>query len=245
MKIETKSRRDHLDALLRRVREASRMNETAYRVRKYLGSFDAQLHPTLEAYDAMKPEDRPNPAKLTTIARSLDPWKGTDEPVIVYRKRKSSGQGHRFICKFGIENRALQYLAKDVLSAVLYLHPDQYLTRGGVPAAITRTKQALSDGYVWTTEFDINNYYPSLDEEKLSTLLLPLPKEVTDHVIFSRYLNLSSGFSRIRNSPGDDHEGETITPRRHFPRPTGLPQGSAASPIVAEAMVAYWYQRWE
>ena len=54
MKIKTKSRIDHLEVLLRRVREASRFNERTYRIRKYLGSFDAKLHATFEAYDAME-----------------------------------------------------------------------------------------------------------------------------------------------------------------------------------------------
>ena len=54
MKIETKSRIDHLDLLIRRVREASRFNERIHRVRKYLGSFDAKLHATLEACEAME-----------------------------------------------------------------------------------------------------------------------------------------------------------------------------------------------
>jgi hypothetical protein len=79
MKIKTKSRIDHLEVLLRRVREASRINERTYRVRKYLDSFDAKLHATFEAWDAMEEEDRPDPAKLESIASNLDAWKGTDE----------------------------------------------------------------------------------------------------------------------------------------------------------------------
>jgi hypothetical protein len=240
MKIKTKSRIDHLEVLLRRVREASRFNERTHRILKYLGSLDAKLHATIEADEAMRRNlgaAGHNEAELESIASKLDAWKGSDEPVRGYWKKKSSGKGHRFICEFGIENRALQYLVRDVLSALLDLHPDQYLTRGGVHAAITRTKQALIDGYVWAVELDINNCYASFDEEKLSSLL-PLPKKVTDHVILSRYLNLSSGFSSIGNSPGDDHGGDAITLGAISTARRGLPQGSAASPIVAEAMVA-------
>ena len=69
MKIETKSRIDYLEGLLRRVREASRFNERNYRIRKYLGSFDAALHATFEAWDAMEEEDRPDPAKLREPTR--------------------------------------------------------------------------------------------------------------------------------------------------------------------------------
>jgi len=100
------------------------------------------------------------------------------------------------------------------------------------------TRQALIDGYEWAVELDINKYYPSFDEEKLSRLL-PLPKEVTDHVILSRYLNLSSGFSSIGNSLGDDYEGDAITSGAISTARRGIPQGSAVSPIVAEAMVAF------
>ena len=238
MTFETKSRIDHLEALLRRVREASRFTERTYRIRKYLGSFDAKLHATLEAYQAMEPKDRPDPAKLKVIASGLDPWKGTKEPVLVHRIPKGSPGEYRTVLEFEIENRALQYLVRDVLIAVLELHPNQYATRGGVHAAIKHTKQALTDGYLWAVELDIKDCYPSFDGEKL-TSLLPLPKEVTEHVILSRHLNLSSRFSTVDNSQGDDHEGDAIAPEAISAALRGLLQGSAASPIVAEAMVAF------
>jgi len=102
----------------------------------------------------------------------------------------------------------------------------------------------LSDGYVWAGEFDtvIVNFsrsigialridvfltgYQSFDEDKLPSLL-PLPKEVTDHVILSRYLNLSSGFNSIGNSLGDDQVnstligklGDFVVPRTSYFRP--------------------------
>ena len=213
-------------------------NERTYRVRKYLGSFDAKLHATLEAYDAMKPEDRPDPRELASIACSLDPWKGTEEPVRVHRIPKDSPGEYRTVLEFGIENRALQYLVRDVLIAVLELHPNQYATRGGVHAAIKHTKQALIDGYLWAAELDINDCYPSFDEEKLSNLL-PLPKEVTDHVILSRYLNLSLGFSIVSAIAWEMTTRVMPSPSGPFlPPGGGLPQGSAASPIVAEAMIA-------
>ena len=61
---------------------------------------------------------------------------------------------------------------RDVLIAVLELHPNQYATRGGVHAAIKHTKQALIDGYVWAVELDIKDCYPSFDEEKLASFFL-------------------------------------------------------------------------
>jgi hypothetical protein len=95
------------------------MNESVYRVRQYLGSFDPKLHATLEAYEAMKREDRPDPQELASIAGSLDPWKGTKEPVLVHRIPKDSPDEYRTVLEFEIENRALQYLVRDVLIAIL------------------------------------------------------------------------------------------------------------------------------
>ena len=46
------------------------------------------------------------------------------------------------------------------------------------------------------------------------------------------------GFSIIGNSLGDDHEGDAIAPGAVSTARRGIPQGSAASPIVAEAMIA-------
>ena len=48
----------------------------------------------------------------------------------------------------------------------------------------------------------------------------------------------SIGFIRIGNSPGDDHEGVATTPGAVSTARQGIPQGSAASPFVAEAMIA-------
>ena len=193
--------------------------------------------PRLKLLTRWKRRIGPTRQELPSIASSLDPWKGTKEPVLVHRIPKDSPGQYRTVLEFEIENRALQYLVRDVLIAVLELHPNQYATRGGVHAAIKHTKQALIDGYLWAVELDINDCYPSFDEEKLASLL-PLPKEVTDHVILSRHLNLSIRIRLDRNSLGDDQEGDAITLKAISAARRGIPQGSAASPIVAEAMVA-------
>jgi hypothetical protein len=68
------------------------------------------------AYKQMPPHLRPDQADLPAIAQRIDPWKGTNEAVHVYRKLKSSKPGHyRLIMNFGIENRALQYLVLSLL----------------------------------------------------------------------------------------------------------------------------------
>ena len=146
--------------------------------------------------------------------------------------------GHRTVLEFGIENRALQYLVHHVLSVLVQLHPDQYLLRGGVHEAIKQTRTALSDGFRWAVEIDISNCYPSFDESKLANFL-PLPKEVTDSVIISGCLNLIPGNLQHYFGPADDDEGDPFQLAAALANARrGISQGSAASPLVAEAVLA-------
>ena len=200
---------DHVDKLLKRAHGACRANQRDYRVRQYLGSYDAKLRATRKAHDAMRPDRRPNEAKLEAIARDLNPWKGTDEPVLVHLTPKASHPHYRAVLEFGIKHRALQYLARDILIALLKLHPNQYGTCGGTHAAIRQTKQALRDGYLWAVELDIKDCFPSFDGKELHKLL-PLPKEMTDKVIISGCLNLMPGNLLHYYGPEDDHEGDPI-----------------------------------
>jgi hypothetical protein len=64
---------DHVDKLLKRVSGARRTNQRDYLIRQYLGSYDAKLHATCKAYDAMRPDRRPDKTKLESIARDLEP----------------------------------------------------------------------------------------------------------------------------------------------------------------------------
>jgi hypothetical protein len=88
---------------------------------------------------------------------------GTKENAVVNMKEKGSNGGYRLPMDFGIENRSLQYLLVPLLEATADLHPEQYLTRGGVPAAIDRVKELMLDGYVWTIESDITDCFPSFE----------------------------------------------------------------------------------
>jgi hypothetical protein len=145
MKIINHTQIAHVDKLLRRAHSAARANTKNYRVCQYLNSFDAKLHATLEAYEAMRPHRRPHKAKLESIASGLDPWKGTNEPVLVHWKPKASHPYYRTVLEFGIANRANQYLVRNVLSGLVELHPNQYLLRGGTHEAIRQTGKNLSE----------------------------------------------------------------------------------------------------
>jgi hypothetical protein len=141
--------------------------------------------------------------------------------------------------EFGIENRALQYLVRPPLEILADIVPFQYTLKGGTKAAIEHVVKAMSEGPVWAIELDVKDCYPSFDGKKLPSLI-PLPKEVTDHVIVSEYLQLVPGNIGYHFGPtGVDDPGlpweleKTLVDARR-----GIPQGSAASPLVAETMLA-------
>jgi hypothetical protein len=146
---------------------------------KYFQSYDARCLAVWEGYRALSRRRRRGlKGKLPRIADSLNCWMGSDEEVVVKTKKKGQDE-YRLLLDFGIVNRALQYLVERLLAATADLHPEQYLTRGGVPAAIKRVASLMLDGYEWATETDIENCYPSFSAENMHTAL-SLPKEVID-----------------------------------------------------------------
>jgi hypothetical protein len=122
-------------------------------------------------------------------------------------------------------------------------------------AAIKHVAQAMKDGHLWAVEIDIENCFPSFDEGKVADLL-PFPKEVTEQVLLARNLNLVPG--NLLDLLGGEPGGVDDVPygSSHAPQfgpacglgilgakvlaeaRQGIPQGSAASPLLAETLLA-------
>jgi hypothetical protein len=232
----------HVQDMLSHIRSAHRAGKTKRAEqlgRQYLNSFDAKLMAAHRAYEQLPAHLRPDKAELPLIAQRIDPWKGTNEEVRVHVKQKSSDPSdYRPIMNFGIENRALQYLVLRLLEALFEPHPWQYLFKKGVILAVSQVAKAMADGPVYAYELDITNCYQSFDGKKLPSLI-PLPKEVIDHVILSQHLNLKGATNTTHDpvGPADGDESlKLISALAHARR--GIPQGSAASSIVAEMVLA-------
>jgi hypothetical protein len=206
---------------------------------EWLRSFEAKRLAAHMAYRKMPVHYRPEKSELDAIAKALNPWSGTDEEVIVGIRRKvDDPHDFRHTMSFGIENRALQYLTMLVLRELVELHPDQYALRG-MHAAIEAAVKAMSEGYGWAIEYDIKDCYPSFNGKELSNIL-PLPKKVSEAVLLGEHLNLKGGQSLIDClgcDEGDDWEPVLFNDLLATAR-RGLPQGSAVSPLVAEALLA-------
>src|SRR6266498_212595 len=147
-------------------------------------------------------------------------------------------------------------LARRAMKVIADLHPHQCGSgNGGMHAAIKHVAQAMKDGFVWAVEMDLENCFWSFDADKVADLL-PLPKEVTEQALLARNLNLVPGnlLDLLGGVSGGVHDvpyGSPHTP--HFGPACGLgilgaqilaearrgiPQGSAASPLLAEMLLA-------
>lgn len=237
-KIKKQTQSLHLEKLRQRVRDARSGSQRKKLVSQFLRSHDARLQAILDAYEALDPEFRPEKATLPSLAESLDPWKPCKEPVFLHLRPKNSSPGHRTVLEFGIAQRARQYHVRRVLGELLQLHSDQYLFGGGVHEAVEQTAKALQDGCQWVVEIDIINCYPSFDGKKL-TKLLPLPKEVTEYVILSEHLNIvPRKITRVIDPGNVDGGNQQAAKNALLAARRGIPQGSSASSIVSEAMIA-------
>ena len=184
----------------------------------------------------MKRHQRPKKTEWDAIAYALDPWKGSGEVVHVGARSKKNPLDLRYIMNFGIEHRALQWLVLLVLREMVELHPNQYGTRG-THLAIEHVKKAMSDGYLWAIEFDIKNFYPSFNGKELSNFL-PLPKKVIEAVLLGEHLNVKGGSSlcNLFGCEKDDDWGPLI--HLLVEARWGIPPGSAASPLIADAVLS-------
>jgi hypothetical protein len=196
--------------------------------RLYLSSFEAKRVAVRRANKKMHSDCRIPRNKECELAAKLDPWRGTDEPARVRPKFKAKG-GFRPIFNFGIENRALQKLVGNALKpwSRHQISPVQFAVRGGRHKACQAVLKGLDQGHVWVTQLDIRSCYQSFEAEKIPELL-PLPKEVTEKVILSRYLTINPSHYTM----GHGTASLLAEARR------GIPQGSAASSLVAEMLLA-------
>ena len=230
----------HEQELLHKIKSAhldGKSKNAGYWQKSYLTSYDARLIATRKAFTAIKPKHRPPISKLPAIASSLNARCGTQEKVgVLWKAKKSNIHQFRPVMAFGIENRALQYLTGAAIAARADLHPMQFAVNGGRDAAVQRACEALASGFIYVAEMDIQNCYSSFNGKKIQALL-PIPKEVTEKVVLSQFLNLYplDQWSQSWDDP-DVIEimcGDDLAEARQ-----GIAQGSAVSSIVAEIVLA-------
>ena len=235
--------RSHIQAMLTRIHKAYTVGnrpQLRYLIQQYLTSHDALFAASRSAAGKMRGDRRPKETELNAIAETLNAVQGTREVVRLKLIHKGVNT-FRPILDFGIENRTLQHLVRSVLHAVAELHPRQFATRGGVPAAIAQVVSLIRAGYIYAREVDIKDFYASFDGNKLVGLV-PFQKRVIENVLLAEHLNILPGtlhriLSRV-GSADTDHEGAALIEKYLADARRGIPQGSAASTILAEMLLA-------
>jgi hypothetical protein len=247
LNIQLTKEEEHVAKLLKRIRvanELGQLKKLRYWTRVYLESLHAKYASVQRANGQRKIANRLDDPSVRAVAARLNAWKGTEETVLVHAKKKSSNPtSFRTYMAFGIENRALQYLVLRLLGQLADVAPYQYTVNGGLHAAIRHVAKAMSAGPIWAVEVDVVDCFPSFDGKKLKGLL-PVPEEVSDHVLISEHFNLKGGgsISNVVKSgpfgPTGDPKASTTLEDKLVEARRGIPQGSAVSPLIAETMLA-------
>ncbi len=204
-------------------------------IQRYLSSYASRLVATRQAFRDLKPHRRPSKSAIPDIASNLRPWAGTQEIVHLNFK----GESYRPIMDFGIENKSLQVLVRNVL-CLCKTHPFQFATKGGTHHAIETVRKYLLEGYRWTAEIDIRRCFNSFQGDAIPGVL-PLPEGVVQSVILSKGFNIPPKCNHY-----DLHEVDPSLTLSDMPdwiadefnaARKGIAQGSASSPTVAEILL--------
>lgn len=233
-------------ALVRRalVREAkmrakmARLAETDYKGGRrfqygYLGSFSAKVTALCEANKKLKAGL--SDAGLVALAKDLNPWAGTSEPVNMYPKPKPGG--YRPITSFAIENKALQILVERAAEPFIQIEPNQFDAKGngGTPAACRRLLELLGQGYVHVVVADVEANFNSLRAEGIKEIV-PLPPAVIEAVVLARGLNFNPNQRRSKDAKKAAGRRHANAPETHRNPPKGM--GCVSPPLRGIARYA-------
>jgi len=245
-----------LEAKIRRLREAGRNYKAAQFERLLLRSHSLAIVAADTAAKKLNRKQRrnlrrsgtrddvlqpgPTKADVRRTADRVNLWAASQEEVRETMLPKATGWRH--IYSFGLDHRTRQEMVRRVIAARGDLHDAQRSARGGGLEGVSRDVcEALRSGYNYAVLLDIQNFYPSIGREVLATRL-KMPARVVD-------ANMSPENFNVRTSlVGDNAQGRGSTPldgmtmfRMRSSRANGyrrgLPQGSAASSIIAEAIM--------
>src|SRR5262249_33834985 len=150
--------------------KAGDFKSAVHLTRVYLKSFEVRLAAVCEARGKLPILQRPTRQQIPIIARKLNAWAGTDEPVKVNWVKKGEHGNTRTVLDFGIENRSLQHMILALVGERGHLLPLQFGAKG-VPQAIGKVVELMKDGNLWTIETDIANFFPSFEGENLHKFL--------------------------------------------------------------------------
>lgn len=169
------------------------------------------------------------PSDIAAVVAQCNPLQPCSEPSSISYVRQ--GDRRRLVKIYGPAKRARQMMVADLLR---FLHPpleQQFLFRGGMPAAFRAVEAAYADGFTYGVETDIVGFYSSVGLEGLADLLRPLPNSVVNNVVWDR----ATGRDTVVDNAVPMSLEWAYPPLGHQ---LGIALGSACSPRVGERIIA-------
>lgn len=197
-------------------------------ISKYLSSPSIRLRYAFEGMAKAGVLEGKNFGDLLQLSNDLNPYASCSEAALVITRTSRGKQRH--LLSFGPKARARQLLVRDLILALHPARPDQFAGRGGVSAALKAVNTAISRGFIYGIELDIRDFYPSVELGHLLATLRPVPSHVTEQCIWI------GEDVKLVNRDGSPYRATARALNSRSPR--GLAQGSAASAIAAETLLA-------
>lgn len=191
----------------------------------YFKSISARFVAAAKMNSKRKPDEELSLKKCWELALALQAHEPNSEKVRVYFKPKKSG-GVRPICVFGPRHGTAQRLVREPL--LLRYSPKVWqFTSKGPKAAIAAAKAMQMADTATVLTLDIKNFYGSFIDAGVLKLLDFIPSDVVANVVLANDMVLSdmSWFPL---------HGSNLSIAR-----SGVPQGSAVSPLVGELAISY------
>lgn len=216
------------------VRRAKRLG------RKYLMSFSARLACLAMAVERKLGSARDRDAAALAIVEAadyVDPWMPAAERAKAFPREKMDG-GVRYVFSFGIVDYARQLLIRDLAAALTSHEPTQFMSAGGRPRLEEWLRVELPAARSVITT-DIPSCFDRVLREAVD-VGLPLPRRVKEEVLYrpmDRAIYLEKTPQGL--TPMKETVAQMSSPKR------GIPQGSAASSVASERVIARIIRRIE
>ncbi|MBI1262174.1 MAG: hypothetical protein GC184_10655 [Rhizobiales bacterium] len=191
----------------------------------YFNSVYARFIAAVEMNKKREVTEKQNLEECYEIALGLQVHKPITEKVRVFFKPKKSG-GTRPISVFGPRHGTAQRLLKRLLLSFYSPKIWQYTSKGPKAAVKAAKKIPIAEGSVAVT-LDIKNFYGSFIDEGVTKLLKFLPSDVVANVVLANDVTLS------------DMDWSPLCVTDLSIARSGVPQGSAVSPLVGELAISH------
>ncbi|MBB3900416.1 reverse transcriptase domain-containing protein [Roseococcus suduntuyensis] len=194
-------------------------------------------------------EMRPNRATASRITMRVEAKrpKPGDVPRLVEAKSWTAPTRTRRVFAFGMEHKARQGIVAWLAGALHRTHPHQFTRRGrGLGQMQRAIADALTRGHLWAVRLDIKDFFDSFCGNGVRRRIA-LPAGVVENSVLHRTGNIH--VSRKGGPEEAERQGlfiplserlayDDIMDMHTSACRTGLPQGSAASGIIADILLA-------